>query len=351
MSKKASPTVIGGFVVGAVVLAVVAVALLGGGELFAKKYTFVAFFEGSLKGLNIGAPVTFRGVRLGTVSNIVIRYDSSDQSVRIPVYFDLEQGRVEAVRERARDPYESLQGLIDDGLRAQLVMQSFVTGQIAVQLDFHENTPAEYVGAEPDCFEFPTIPSTVEKMGRALEDFDLEGLLSDIRGAAKGIDELAQSPKLRDAIAALDETIRDFGKLARNVDAKVDPLATSIEDTLGTAGTTLSQATESIVSAEEALNETLRDIRKLVRNVDENVDPVVTSFENTANAAVASLEQAQATLAAAQHAIAEDSELYYNAVKMLEELSAASRAVRVLAEFLEQHPEALLQGKSAPGGK
>ena len=155
-------------------MAVAGVAYFGGGEFLAKKYTFVAFFEGSLKGLNIGAPVTYGGIRIGTVSNVVVRYDSADQSVRIPVYFELEQGRIEAVRERARDPYQSIRALIDDGLRAQLVTQSFVTGQIAVQLDFRPDTPVVFVGADPHYPEFPTIPSTVEKMGKALEDFDLE---------------------------------------------------------------------------------------------------------------------------------------------------------------------------------
>ena len=212
MSTKANPTVIGGFVVGAVVLAVASVAYFGGGEFLVKKYTYVAFFEGSLKGLNIGAPVTFRGVRIGTVSNVVVRYDSSDQSVRIPVYFEFEEGRVEAVREPTDDPHQSIRALIDDGLRAQLVTQSFVTGQIAVQLDFHPNTPVELVGADPHYPEFPTIPSTMEKMGEAFEDFDLHGLLENIESAVTGIDELAQSPKLRDAIASLDETLKDFGK-------------------------------------------------------------------------------------------------------------------------------------------
>ena len=92
MSKRASPTVIGAFVVGAAILAVAGVAYFGGGKFLAKTTAYVAFFDGSLKGLNIGAPVTFRGVRIGTVTNIVVRFDSVDQSIRIPVYFELEQG-------------------------------------------------------------------------------------------------------------------------------------------------------------------------------------------------------------------------------------------------------------------
>jgi paraquat-inducible protein B len=351
MSTRANPTVIGGFVVGAVVLAVAAVAYFGGGEFLAQKYPFVAFFEGSLKGLNIGSPVTFRGVRIGTVSNIVVRYDSADQSVRIPVYFELEQGRIEAVREHAHDPYQHIRTLIDDGLRAQLVTQSFVTGQIAVQLDFHPGTPAVFVGADPECFEMPTIPSTVEKMGKALEDFDLAGLLDNLASAIEGINELAQSPKLRDAIASLDATIKDVGELAQNVNAKVGPITDDIDETAGAARRALDQVTKSVASVEDTLNPAIADARKLIQNVDGQVNPVVTNFVRTAESAQAALEKARETLAVAKNDIGEDSELYRSAVGALDELAAAARSIRILADFLEQHPEALLQGKGTAGAQ
>ncbi len=351
MSKRANPTVIGGFVVGAAVLAVAAVTYFGGGEFLAQKYAFVAFFGGSLKGLNIGAPVTFRGVRIGTVSDIVVRYDSEDQSVRIPVYFELEPGRVEAVRERASDPYQTIRTLIDAGLRAQLVTQSFVTGQVAVQLDFHPNMPAEFVGGELDYFEFPTLPSTMEKMGKALTEFDLGGLLSDIRSAMKGIKELAHSQKLRDAIASLDATLKDFGKLARDVNAKVDPLVDNIDETAAAARRALDQATESIASLEHTLNPAIEDVRKLIQNVDGKVDSVITSFVQTAETAQEAMEQARRTLLTVDSVIARDSELHYNLIGALEGITAVAHSIQVLADYLVQNPEALLQGKRAPGGQ
>ncbi len=351
MSKRANPTLIGGFAVGASVLAVAAVAYFGSGDYFAERYRFVAFFEGSLKGLDIGAPVNFRGVRVGTVSQVVVRYDSNDQSVRLPVYFEMEQNRVDSVRERTRDPYQNIQALIDNGLRAQLATQSFVTGKLAVELDFFRNRPVELVGAISDCPEFPTIPSTVEEIGKAFEDFDLQGLLSNIESAVEGIDELAHSAKLRDALASLDETLKDFGKLARDVSAKVDPIAGGIDETAAAARRTLAQASESIASVEGAINPAIEDARKLIQSVDRKVNPVVTSFIQTAETAQAALEQARSTLAVAKNGIAEDSELYRHAVGALDELAAAARSIRILADLLEQHPEALLQGKGTAGAK
>lgn len=342
---------IGGFVVGAAVLALAAVALFGGGQLFSEKASFVSFFPGSLSGLNIGAPVTFRGVRIGAVTNIVVRYDSKDQSVRIPVYFEIDTDRVDLVRDRRREPYENFNVLIEQGLRAQLVMQSFVTGQIAVQIDFAPNEPAEYIGADPTHFEFPTISSTVEKMGKALEDFDFDGLLKNIDGTIKGVNELANSPKLRDAIASLDETIDDFGKLARDVSARVEPIARTIDEVGTSARRALDQVTESVASVQRNLDPAIVDARQLIQNLDGRVDPAVTSFLQTAESAQAALEQAKNALAAARSILVEDSEFYQGALRTMDELSAAARSVRMLADLLEQHPEALLQGKNMDGVK
>lgn len=351
MSKTANPTLIGGFVVGAAVLGVAGVAYFGSGDYLAERFKFVAFFDGSLKGLDIGAPVNLRGVRVGTVSRVMVLYDRDDQSVRLPVYFELEQNRVDAVRERARDPYQSIQALIDDGLRAQLVTQSFVTGKLAVELDFYRNRPVELVGAIPDYFEFPTIPSTVEEIGKAFEDFDLQGLLSNIESAVEGIEQLAQSSKVREAIASLNETIKNFGKLARDINAKVDSIADGIDETADATRRALDQVNRSIASVEGAVTPAIKDVQKLIQRVDGKVNPIVTSFVQTGETAQAAMEQARATLAVARNAIAEDSELYYKVGNTLDELAGAARAIRGLADYLEQHPEALLKGKHAPGGK
>ncbi len=350
MSKSANPTLIGGFVVGAAVLAVAGLAFFGGGKFLAKKSTYVAFFEGSVKGLNIGSPVTFRGVRIGAVSNIVVRYDSDDHSVRIPVYFDLEQGRVDVVRHRARDPYQNIRALIEnDGLRAQLVTQSFVTGQVAVDLSFHPDTPVTLLGVDSTHPEFPTISSTMQKMGKAFEDFDLEALLTNIDSAVCGIDELANSPELRDAIASLDQTIKDYGKLARDLDAKVNPIAGNIDDTSVAAIRAMDQFTKSLVSVEGTMNSAFEDAGTLVQHIDEQVKPLVSKIMQIADTAQAALEQARQMLAVAKNDLSPDSELYQGVIVALDELAGAARSIRILADLLEQHPEALLKGKGAGG--
>ena len=123
------------------------------------------------------------------------------------------------------------------------------------------------------------------------------------------------------------------------------------DETAVTARRTLDQITESVASVEATANPAIVDAQKLIQHVDGQVDPIAASFVQTGDSAEAALEQARATLAAARDAIAEDSELYYKVTNALDELAAAARSIRGLADYLEQHPEALIQGKHAPGGK
>lgn len=352
MSRKANPTIIGGFIVGAAALATGGIAFFGGGALLTKKFTYVAVFDASLQGLSVGAPITFKGIRVGSVSKIEVLYDSDDYSMITPVYLEFEEGTVKTVRERIATPRETIKDLIARGLRAQLSVQSFVTGQVAVELDFYPDNPVNYVmGADQtDPPEFPTMPSAMERIGDTIKEFDFEGLLNDVRGAVHGIDELANSADLRNAIASLAATIKDIQKLVVDVNAKVDLIGTRFDETAVAARDALNQANESIASAEMGLNETLDDIRHLVKNVDGKVDPLATSIEQTATSARAAFDQATTTLATADKIIAPESELHYKLTAALDELSSAARAIRVLADYLERNPQALLQGKGGPGG-
>src|SRR5262249_5629304 len=154
----------GGFVLGAIGLIVVAVPAFAGGQLFTQRMQTVAFFEGSVGGLSAGAPVTFRGVRIGEVTSVVVRYDTHDQTVLIPVHLEIEQSRINTVGTRKHNPEQNLGLLIERGLRAQLVTQSMVTGQQTVQLDFFPNTPIRLTGIEHGVPEIPTVPSSMDEL-------------------------------------------------------------------------------------------------------------------------------------------------------------------------------------------
>ena len=140
MAKPVSKTLIGAFVLGAIALTFSGIVFLGSGALFRDIQEVVMFFDGSVGGLQVGAPVTFRGVAIGEVSKIQIVYEAAKQEFRIPVAAELYPDRIQ--RMAATPSKTSLQGLIDRGLRAQLQMQSLITGQLSIQLDFYPDTPS-----------------------------------------------------------------------------------------------------------------------------------------------------------------------------------------------------------------
>src|SRR5258705_4078868 len=127
MSTKANPKVIGGFVVGAIALAIGGLIVFGGGQFFKKAVPMVAFFQGSVGGLAVGAPVTFDGVKIGQVTKVEPVYDAAKQDVMIPVYVELDTP-IKTVGPQSGTVLADLDELIKDGLRAQLVSESMITG-------------------------------------------------------------------------------------------------------------------------------------------------------------------------------------------------------------------------------
>jgi paraquat-inducible protein B len=154
MSKPANKTMIGLFVVGAIVLVVVAIGVLGSGKFFTQKFTYFMVFEGSVTGLNEGSPLVFRGVKIGAVSNILMYFNFATKVPTVLVYVESEKAHVipynidQATAEKLRmqGQYVFMKELIARGLRAQLEMQSIVTGQLQIALDFYPDKPAVYTG-------------------------------------------------------------------------------------------------------------------------------------------------------------------------------------------------------------
>ncbi|MDX1417872.1 MAG: MlaD family protein, partial [Candidatus Promineifilaceae bacterium] len=162
--KKVNPKAVGGFVVGAIILAVVAVIVFGSGRFFQQRSENVAFFSGSLQGLRIGAPVQFRGVDIGTVKDIYIQMDPETLKSVIPVIMEIDLEHIQGLQEAEAKGESRLNELIKLGLRAQLNPQSLVTGQQAVQLTLSPDTPVNLVETDLPYGQIPTIPSRIAQM-------------------------------------------------------------------------------------------------------------------------------------------------------------------------------------------
>ena len=325
MSKQANKKAIGAFVVVALALALVAIVVFGSGKFFAETSQYVAFFQGSVKGLKVGAPVVFRGVKIGEVTKMMIYAHHGDQSYDIPVILEIEQDNFESIGPEIKDEKQYLQELIKKGLRARLQLQSIVTGQLMINIDFYPNSPVNLVGTDKiaiarGLMEVPTIPTPMQELEKTLEEIPLGDIVKSVTKSLEAIETLLTSEELTKSLGHFKQSMQEIRDLARHVDEKIDPLAAE-------------------------LDQTLKDAQTLLRKVNSHVDPLAVSIQNTvadARPAVNEVERAFANLA---DLTAKGSEERKQLDRTLKEFQAAARSIRLWAEYLERHPEALIRGK------
>ncbi len=302
---------IGAFVLGAIALAVIGITIFGSGRLFRKTTTFVMYFPGSVDGLNVGAPVKFKGVEIGSVTQIRINLgEYRTQDARIPVFVEIDEAR--ATQQGAETNADYVHTLIyDRGLRAQLQPQSLLTGLLFVQLDLLPDTPIVTV-LPPDSpyREVPTIPTTLAEAQQTitrilakLEKADVEGMLVTAREALEGIRSVVTSPELRRFEAGLPGTL-----------ANVDQAVTSF--------------------------------RQLATRLDGETAPLIAGLKQAAAHADETLQEWKGTAGRLNGALEPDSALTNQLTTALEELTGAARSVRLLADFLERNPSAVVRGRS-----
>ncbi|OSP55851.1 MlaD family protein [Pseudoruegeria sp. SK021] len=232
MSQKTNPKLVGLFVVGAFSLAILGLLAFGSGSLFSAKRSYVLFFQGSVAGLQVGAPVNFRGVPLGFVTDISVSYFPDDVSSQfvIPVYIQIEPDRI---RGTTSGTTVTVQDLINDGLRAELGMQSFVTGQLSVELDFRPSTRARLLGLEPDTVEIPTLPSDTEKLKASVTR--LADILQELP-----LEDIAK--EVESAVSAAAHSIVEISKAVDTVASKIGPLADEVTATIADVRSTVTEA-------------------------------------------------------------------------------------------------------------
>jgi len=313
--------------------------VFGSGKFFKKSDKYVLYFSGSVKGLHVGAPVLFQGVQIGSVISIIIRANPNLE-VEIPVTIEVEPDKFEVDegdRRLIRDPRKNVQKLIDKGLRAVLEMQSFITGQLMIELNFHPGSPVHLRSTKGDLVEIPTIPSTTQRLANALQNLDLKGMEKNLTNTLAGIDRLVNSPDLKAGISELKGVLSDTRRLVQNMNARVGPLA-------------------------DGFDATVQDTRKLVKNLDGRVKPLADNVNKTvedfdqlardADARLASLTSSlDKTLAGARGVLSQDAPLIVELEATLKEISDAARSIRQLANTLDQKPEALIQGLGKSGEK
>ena len=358
MSKPANKRLIGVFVLGAIALLVIAVVVLGSGKFFRKTFKAVCFFEGSVGGLNVGAPVVFNGVRIGEVTDVVLRYDTRDLTATIPVYIEIDPQRMKTLGPHPTSFEENLKLLIDHGLRARLELDSIVTGKLQVSLGFYPDRPVRLVGADQKYPEIPTIPTTVQEITKRIEQLPLEEIIKNIATAVEGINRVVNSPEITKTIQSVSRAAEEAKGLIRNLNSQVQPLSSDVQQTLREAQKLLREIDAKATTLTSSIDGTVKDIQKLAQNIDRQVGPLgpsiqrtLASIEKASDEAGMTLRQAQQTLVVLEGDIGEDSELMYELKKAVKEVGTAGKAIQSLAKALERQPESLLFGKRKNTGR
>jgi paraquat-inducible protein B len=274
-------------------------------QSYTKKIKFVIFFESSVRGLNIGAPVEFKGIKVGSVVDVRLEFNRDNTTFRIPVLIEIEPERIIERSNREIDsPYQTLNILVERGLRARLQTGSLLTSQLYVELGMHPDTPLTLSGEETPFPELPTLPvanfgAITESMEDLLARFnalDIEEIVSELLGTLRGANEtlysankLINTPEIQDSIENMRLTLQSFKSVMQKVDES------SLQEVINTGETALDSLTDTLEKTNDLL------------------EP--------------------------------NSPIQYNVIKMTSELEETARSIRLLIETLERHPQALIFGK------
>jgi paraquat-inducible protein B len=273
-------------------------------KTYERKERYLMFFKGSVRGLTVGAPVLLRGIRVGEVLDIQLNFSVADFEFHIPVLIQIEPERVGIQGDAGEVASgDMIDRLVARGLRGQLKSGSLVTGQLYVDLDFHPDARPEIIAQYGNYEVLPTVPAPLEALTTKATDaldrindilakvdgMPLEQIGVDAGAAVAAANDLVGSPELKSAIVELEATLSSVRATAEQINTQIAP----------------------------ELSETLR--------------------------------QTTQTLKSAGNIVTENSPMYIELTRMLQEASAAARSLRVMADYLERHPEALLKGKG--GGR
>ena len=369
MSTRANPLVIGAFVVGAVVLLLVALVVWGGTGIFRTKLHYVLFFDAAVTGLNKGAPVLARGVKVGEVTDVQLRWGTP----LIAVYIRVEP---EALKGTAKDgPARAIERAVqEDGLRAQLRMQSFVTGVLYVALDVKPGAAIVLRGLDPRVPELPTVPTDLElwtakleKFAAKIENIPLDQIAQTAGVILNDVEKIVGSKETQELVRNANAALVDARTLVRSVDAQVGPLVGQLKGALARVDPVASEAEATLKAARGAIADVrplIESVRRLADDVDAQADPLLTSIRDTSDAARATLERAQVTLGTVDRTLDraqgtlggvdrvldQGSPLGYELFATMQELHGAAYSLRSLADYLERVPDAIVYGKRRPRG-
>jgi paraquat-inducible protein B len=322
-SSGSSPRLIGVFALGALAIALAGVIALSSGNFFTKNRVYVIFFPNAVGGLKDGAPVTFRQVPVGRVRDVELVFTGANiQETRIMAIIEIPRGRIRNVAGSALTSQlsdaELARRLIEGGMRAAVRSTSPIAGQRSVDLDFHPEIAPRFARIDSRYPELPTAPTGFELLNERIEatlqkvsDVPIDEVLVQLQVTLGSVQKLLDAGHVEAALGSLRVTLDTANKALARSDqtlGTVDAMATDMRTTLAGVDTTM-----------KSVQGTLAQLERTLATVDRNVD--------------------------------RSGEVQHSAALALEETNELLKSLRVLAETLQQHPEALVRGKPDPERK
>lgn len=279
MARKPSTTLVGAFVFGAALLLVAAVAIWGSGHVFERRHRYVCYFSGSVNGLKIGAPVKYRGVPVGEVTGMRIRFQQPKGDNRIPVFVEVSGRRLHELGASEATTSEVVKELIHSGLRARLETESFVTGQLYVNLDMYPSTPLQLLHVNGGYAEIPTVPAPLEEAEKSLtglveqlKTLDLSGTARSLASAIEGINRLVNQPEVARTIAELPSTVASVRHMVQHADVGLGKLGAGLQTTLAVRGPLFTQLDRALADVQRAA----QAVRQLAEFLRRNPNALIT---------------------------------------------------------------------------
>lgn len=327
MNKKASPVLVGGFVLGAILIAIAAVVFFGTTKLFTRTKQYVCFFQQSVAGLQVGSAVRFKGVPVGQVSKIQIRYDE-EKPTYVKIVFDVNAdivvNRLGADLDLFSEEFNKKQ--VEDGLRASLAYESFITGQLYLEMDYHPDAPPPvYLQDRSTYTEIPSLPSNIEAI---------------VENAQKAIGNLGKID-----FEALSRDLQDLLVTTRNGLAQIqfDELSNALKRTADSItdlarGGQVKDTLASVQNAFAQLTKTLESLQTQIDPLGRELTPTLVELRKT-------LVSLQKTTGNLNSTLAPEGDLRYQLGGTLNQLGDMARSLQQLSEFLERNPNSLLFGR------
>lgn len=317
MSEKPHTVAIGAFVIGAILIAITIVIFALGTGFGRQSERVVMVFEGSVKGLNVGAPVALRGVQIGQVTTVELMLDADSLDLTMLVEAELNSKNIKRLGSSTKDVTD---GLIARGLRAQLKTQSLLTGLLYIQLDFHQDKQLVLVPIDSELTQIPTIPTDLEQIARKIEEMDLAQLAQDVQDTVHGLSAFVSSDAFQSLSGDLQTTLASVTRLSDELNSQLATTGPKLDRVLNGASETLAGANAELPKLSELAQKNLSVLNQAIEafeNTMINIDSLVSPGSATA----------------------------YQLNKALRELTLASRAIQELASMLDRQPESLLRGK------